>query len=229
MKQYQDLLRTILEQGAYKSDRTGTGTYSIFGYQMRFDLTKGFPLLTTKKLHLRSIIYELLWFLQGDTNIKYIVPVMYEDYIFSFIVEEYGLIGAIIVIVLYISLLARGSLITRNCRDGYAKMAVAGLVILITAQAMMHIVINCDIGLLTGQTLPMISHGTSSFICFSIAFGIILSISRMTAKKIEKEGEKSAPLMDLSEKDEVQGAMDDLDYYESLDEFQEPDIDNENE
>lgn len=72
MKQYQDLLRTILEQGAYKSDRTGTGTYSIFGYQMRFDLTKGFPLLTTKKLHLRSIIYELLWFLQGDTNIKYL-------------------------------------------------------------------------------------------------------------------------------------------------------------
>ena len=72
MKQYQDLLRTILETGSYKSDRTGTGTYSIFGYQMRFDLSQGFPLLTTKKLHLRSIIYELLWFLQGDTNIKYL-------------------------------------------------------------------------------------------------------------------------------------------------------------
>lgn len=72
MKQYQDLLRTILEQGTFKSDRTGTGTYSIFGYQMRFDLSQGFPLLTTKKLHLRSIIYELLWFLNGDTNIKYL-------------------------------------------------------------------------------------------------------------------------------------------------------------
>ena len=72
MKQYQDLLRTILEQGSFKSDRTGTGTYSIFGYQMRFDLSQGFPLLTTKKLHLRSIIYELLWFLNGDTNIKYL-------------------------------------------------------------------------------------------------------------------------------------------------------------
>lgn len=72
MKQYLDLTRTILDEGHYKADRTGTGTYSIFGYQMRFDLQKGFPLLTTKKLHLRSIIYELLWFLQGDTNIQYL-------------------------------------------------------------------------------------------------------------------------------------------------------------
>lgn len=72
MKQYLDLMRTILDKGHYKSDRTGTGTYSIFGYQMRFDLQKGFPLLTTKKLHLRSIIYELLWFLRGDTNIQYL-------------------------------------------------------------------------------------------------------------------------------------------------------------
>lgn len=72
MKQYLDLMRTILDEGHYKADRTGTGTYSIFGYQMRFDLQKGFPLLTTKKLHLRSIIYELLWFLNGDTNIKYL-------------------------------------------------------------------------------------------------------------------------------------------------------------
>ena len=72
MKQYLDLMRTILEEGHYKADRTGTGTYSLFGYQMRFDLQKGFPLLTTKKLHLRSIIYELLWFLRGDTNIKYL-------------------------------------------------------------------------------------------------------------------------------------------------------------
>ena len=65
-------MRTILDEGHYKADRTGTGTYSIFGYQMRFDLQKGFPLLTTKKLHLRSIIYELLWFLNGDTNIQYL-------------------------------------------------------------------------------------------------------------------------------------------------------------
>src|SRR5258706_4665493 len=72
MKQYLQLLKDVLEKGEKREDRTGTGTLSLFGYQSRYDLSQGFPLVTTKKCHVRSIIYELLWFLNGDTNVKYL-------------------------------------------------------------------------------------------------------------------------------------------------------------
>ena len=121
----------------------------------------------------------------GNSTQKYIVTHIYSDYMFSFIVEEYGLLGGILIIILFISLLARGALIARWCDNDFAKYAVGGLTFMITAQAFMHIMVNVDIGVMTGQTLPLISDGRFAFIMFCIAFGIILSISRIARKKIQ--------------------------------------------
>ncbi len=121
----------------------------------------------------------------GNSTQKYSVTHIYSDYMFSFLLEEYGLLGGIFVIILYISLIARSSMIARLCGNEFAKIAVGGLAFLITGQAFMHILVNADIGPMTGQTLPLISDGASAFLVFCIAFGVILSISRMAKKKIQ--------------------------------------------
>lgn len=125
----------------------------------------------------------------GNSTQKYKVDNIYGDYMYSFLIEEYGLFGGILVLILYISLLARSSIIARMCGDEFAKFAIGGLAVLITGQAFMHILVNVDIGPMTGQTLPLISHGASAFLVFCIAFGIILSISRLAKKKIQNAEE----------------------------------------
>lgn len=150
----------------------------------------------------------------GQSTQRYVVPDISEDFMYSFIIEEYGLLGGILVIFLYVSLLARGSLIARNCgRDLYAKLTVAGLTLLITGQAFLHMFVNADIGPMTGQTLPLISHGDFAFLCFCLAFGIILSFSRIAARRIEKETRNAEPLMELHEN--IKTDLDDLDAFES--------------
>ncbi len=150
----------------------------------------------------------------GQSTQRYVVPDISEDYMYSFIVEEYGLWGALIVIFLYVSLLARASIIVRNCgKDLYAKITVAGLCLLITGQAFLHMFVNADIGPMTGQTLPLISHGNSAFLCFSLAFGIILSFSRIAQRRIEKEQREAKPLLEL--KENVQNGLEDLEAFES--------------
>ncbi len=150
----------------------------------------------------------------GQSTQRYVVPDISEDYMYSFIIEEYGLWGAMIVIFLYVSLLARGSIIVRNCgNDTYAKIAVAGLCLLITGQAFLHMFVNADIGPMTGQTLPLISHGNSAFLCFSLAFGIILSFSRIAQRRIEREQRAAQPLLELREN--VGSGLEALDDFES--------------
>lgn len=151
----------------------------------------------------------------GQSTQRYVVPDISEDFMFSFILEEYGILGGILVIFLYVSLLARASIIVRNCdkKDNFAKLAVAGLCILITGQAFMHMFVNADIGPMTGQTLPLISHGNSAFLCFCLAFGVILSISRISFRRIQRETMNAEPLMEMT--GGVEDELRDLDDFES--------------
>jgi len=150
----------------------------------------------------------------GQSTQRYVVPDMSEDYMFSFIIEEYGLLS-LFVIMLYLSLLARGTLIIKSCTNNlFAKCAIFGLVLLISGQASLHIAVNMG-WILTGQTLPMLSHGSFAFICFSIAFGIILSISIIANRGMAKLSKEAAPIIEPSTNDNISEGLSDLDNFET--------------
>lgn len=153
----------------------------------------------------------------GESEQRYIVPDMPEDYMYSFIIEEYGIMGGILVILLYVSLLARGAIIARNCGTNlFASLAVGGLSLLITGQAFLHMMVNVDIGPMTGQTLPLISHGNSAFLCFSVALGVILSISRSASKLVEKDQEDAGSLLTEDSTPKEKEYFEEAAEYESL-------------
>ena len=153
----------------------------------------------------------------GNSTQKYAVPVIFGDYMFSFIIEETGFWGAILIILLYFSLLARGSLIARDCEEYFDKIVVAGLAILVTGQAFMHMMVNVHFPLVpqTGQTLPLVSHGNTSFLVFSAVFGILLSISRQTWLKMSKREAEAIRIVEPQSADEVQAGLNDLDTMET--------------
>ena len=158
----------------------------------------------------------------GGSTQRYVVPVLFGDYMYSFIIEEYGLFGGILFIILYVSLLARGALLARNCDSWFAKTAVAGLIVLISGQAFMHMMVNVHLIPQTGQTLPLVSHGSSSFLVFSLAFGIVLSISRMAHRKLEKQARAMGPIL---ERDDVRSSLNELEALDSGDPLNEDNID----
>ena len=135
----------------------------------------------------------------GNSTQKYSVVHIYSDYMFSFIVEEVGLAGGIFIMLLYLSLIARCSTIISLCRNEFAKVAIGGLAFLITGQAFLHILVNADILPMTGQTLPLLSDGATAFLTSCLAFGIILSISKMANTKMKQVEEAQ-----LRSSDEIQ-------------------------
>ncbi|MBO5563679.1 MAG: FtsW/RodA/SpoVE family cell cycle protein [Bacteroidales bacterium] len=151
----------------------------------------------------------------GGSTQKYTVPVIFGDYMFSFIIEETGILGGILLILLLFSLLARGTMIAKDCDEYFDKIVVVGLTILVTGQAFMHMAVNVHMPLVpqTGQTLPLVSHGTTSFLVFSAVFGILLSISRQAWLKMRRREEEALPI--IEHHDEVQEGLSDLDILET--------------
>ncbi len=158
----------------------------------------------------------------GNSTQKYTVPVIFGDYMFSFLIEETGIIGAILLILLYFSLLARGTTVAKDCDDYFDKITVAGLTILITGQAFMHMMVNVHFPFVpqTGQTLPLVSHGTTSFLVFSAVFGILLSISRETYLKMKRREANAITIIE-HEPDEIESRLNDLDILDTQDQTQE--------
>lgn len=130
----------------------------------------------------------------GNSTQKYQVPVIFGDYMFSFIIEETGFFGALILIILYFSLLARGTMVAKECERYYDKVILTGLIILVTGQAFMHMAVNVHLPLVpqTGQTLPLVSHGTNAFLVFSVVFGILLSISKDAHENMTRREEEAS-------------------------------------
>ena len=152
----------------------------------------------------------------GRSTQKYVVPVMNEDYMFSLIVEEYGIFAGFALIMIYMSFFARCNIIVRNSTNRYARAAVAGMGALITFQAFFHILINCNVvGFTSGQTLPFVSYGRGALICYSIGVGVILCISTLANKSIMKEQEEAARL--LAQQDDIQAS---LSVVESIDDME---------
>ena len=146
--------------------------------------------------------------LSGNSTQKYVTTHIYSDYMYSFLIEEYGLFGGFIILALFVSLLARGSFIAKQCQHDFAKYAVGGLSLLISGQAFLHICVNTGIFPMTGQTLPMISDGSFAFLMFCIGFGIILCISKMVKKQMQEQEEKIAAILEEEKKfDDIQSAL----------------------
>ena len=142
----------------------------------------------------------------GNSTQKYQVPVIFGDYMFSFIVEETGLWGAIILLILYFSLLARGTMVAKECDRYFDKVIITGLIILVTGQAFMHMAVNVHLPFVpqTGQTLPLVSHGTNAFLVFSVVFGILLSISKDARENMARREEEAAPIIEHTAQDWTQ-------------------------
>lgn len=147
----------------------------------------------------------------GGSTQKYKVMGLFGDFMFSFICEEYGIVGALFVIFLFGCLIARGTRIANYCSDTCARTMVAGLVIVISGQALLHILVNTDIIPMTGQTLPILSDGKSAMLMFSIALGVVLGVSRLVREEIDREEAGLEPVITHEGNDEVQQSLDELD------------------